>query len=135
MIGAIMSLMPDGAVHVGIDSFACLKRLWVYMSGSFLEILPRTPWMLIPDGDLWEIFHRAAHAKGVHSILASKVKGHATDKDIDAGKSTPWLRQQNDRSDELATKGTAATPLRCFDIAALYAERQKGVHLSCHCLA
>ena len=69
-------------------------------------------------------FHRAAHAKGVHSILASKVKGHATDQDIDAGKHTPWLRQQNDRSDEFATKGTAATPLRCFDIAALYAERQ-----------
>ena len=63
--------------------------------------------------------------RGSISQSLRNVKGHATDTDIEEGKRTPWLRQQNNRSDELATKGTAATPLRCFDIAALYAERQK----------
>ena len=56
IIGAIMSLMPNGPVHVGIDSFACLKRLWVYISGSYEDTLPKQPWMLIPHKDLWEMF-------------------------------------------------------------------------------
>ena len=36
------------------------------------------PWMLQPDGDLWETFDNATRTKGVHAFRATWVKGHVT---------------------------------------------------------
>jgi hypothetical protein len=66
------------------------------------------PWSMQPDGDLWQQFWNAILARGPASIRITKVKGHATDKDISEGKSTEVHRKGNDEADKAATAGTEA---------------------------
>ena len=125
IIGATIAIMSRGPVHIGIDSYACLKRMWEFLSGGYMETLPRVPWNLLKDGDLWEIFHTAAHVKGVHAIKATKLKAHATNQDVDDGVITPWHRVINKKADDYATEGIKSAGFRMMDIAALFALRQR----------
>ena len=56
------------------------------------------------DGDLWEIFHRAASHKGPSAIRIGKVKGHASIDDVSEGIATDWTKYGNDAADALATR-------------------------------
>ena len=44
-------------------------------------------------------------AKGPWSVWATKVKGHATDEDVDLGKVRTEDKQGNDHADKAADKG------------------------------
>ena len=56
------------------------------------------------DGDLWELFFRAASHKGPQAIRVGKVKGHATADDVSSGIATNWTQEGNNAEDALATK-------------------------------
>jgi hypothetical protein len=54
---------------------------------------------------LWEIAWEAIIRRGVYNQDLRKVKGHATDEDIEAGRSNRYDRTGNDRSDTNADLG------------------------------
>ena len=60
------------------------------------------------DGDLWEQAWIAVLKRGTGNQSLRKVKGHATDKDIENGLSNPEDKEGNDAIDKLADKGVEA---------------------------
>ena len=65
----------------------------------------RRAWSLQTDGDLWEIAWQAILQRGSQSQTNRKVKGHATQEDVENGTSTVKDRAGNDRSDTNADEG------------------------------
>ena len=65
----------------------------------------RRPWGLQRDGDLWRIAWNALAIRGAGNQDLRKVKGHATEEDIEQGKSTVKDRNGNNKSDTLADRG------------------------------
>ena len=63
------------------------------------------PWGVQTDGDLWELAWAAIIKRGVANQKLRKVKGHATQDDITAGRSTRADKAGNDKSDENADRG------------------------------
>ena len=57
------------------------------------------------DGGLWEQAWLAILKRGVANQTLRKVKGHATQEDIEAGRSTPEDKKGNDNSDANADRG------------------------------
>ena len=72
---------------------------------SFDDLPMRKPWMLLKDGDLWRLAWRAIVTRGHRAQKFTKVKGHATAKEIDEGVATEETKFGNDCSDDMATKG------------------------------
>ncbi len=69
------------------------------------------PWQLQNDGDLWDLFARIVDQRGRWSIRVSWVKGHAKQKHLNRGITTPWRKWGNDRADDIAAnKGHKAHP-------------------------
>ena len=57
------------------------------------------------DGDLWELLHETIKAKGPHTFLATKVKGHATDQMVAENEVKPEDKIGNDHADNVANEG------------------------------
>ena len=58
-----------------------------------------------PAADLWRLVWDKADDLGNEGISVVKVKGHATDADVAAGRSTPWQKLCNDHADHFAKRG------------------------------
>ena len=71
----LVSIPRPKATHIASDSLGAVIKAndILYGTGS-----RRKPWMLQPDGDLWETFDNATRTKGVHAFRATWVKGHVT---------------------------------------------------------
>ena len=65
-------------------------------------------WGLQTDGDLWEQAWLAVLKRGTGNQSLRKVRGHATEKNIENGISNPGDKEGNDVSDKLADKGVEA---------------------------
>ena len=63
------------------------------------------PWAVQTDGDLWEQAWAAASKRGAANKKLRKVKGHASQEDITAGRATQADKYGNDKSDGNADKG------------------------------
>ena len=59
-----------------------------------------------PAADLWRKLWWKVDVLGGEGIRIKKVKGHATDADIEAGVSTAWHRSGNDHADHFAKRGS-----------------------------
>ena len=66
------------------------------------------PWGLQADGDLWEQAWKAVLKRGWENQTLRKVKGHATEDDIEKGASNREDKRGNDLSDGPADKGVEA---------------------------
>ena len=62
-------------------------------------------WGLQRDGDLWKVAWQAIGLRGYDGQDPRKVKGHATNEDINEGRSNPKDKAGNDYADELADDG------------------------------
>jgi ribonuclease HI len=111
------------AVHQATDSMAYVTKITELLNG----IVPRRkrPWGIQTDGDLWAIMDKIIKVKGSESIKVTWVKGHATQKHIDEGTSTPLLKQGNDKADNLANKGVQEHVGGVMQLAAHYAAKQR----------
>ena len=58
-----------------------------------------------PTADLWRIFWQAVGGVGADGHEIRKCKGHATEADFQAGRSTPFLRKGNEHADLFAGLG------------------------------
>lgn len=117
LAAAIVAMMRNGTVHIGIDSAAMLskarKLIQVaieWCTDSQPDWLPKRnpckiPWGLQTDGDLWLVYFEAILARGPGSNKLYKVKAHATAKDIREGEANHVDKIGNDKADDAATKG------------------------------
>jgi hypothetical protein len=118
---AVIALMRRKSIRIGTDSAAMLSKAKALMETARRwsdeaqhDWLPkrnplRKPWGLQNDGDLWELFFGAVLARGPRAHAFEKVKGHATQEDITAGRATAEHKLGNDDADGCATKGVEAT--------------------------
>ena len=58
-----------------------------------------------PAADLWREFWRRIDDIGAEGLHFKKCKGHASEGDVQAGRSTPFLRRGNDNADHFAGRG------------------------------
>ncbi len=101
----ILAIAADGAVHIGTDSRAFKDKAEGVINLVALGKKPKKPYASQKDGDLWQIFANYVAAKGPTAIRISKVKGHATEADIEEGKVIRQHREGNDKADLAAKKG------------------------------
>ncbi len=68
-------------------------------------------WHKVHNADLWKELHALLEDRGRESVKVSKVKGHASRRDIRTGKVKLQDKIGNDAADRLATAGAAAHSL------------------------
>ena len=71
----IAAMMANAPTHQGTGSMSYLVKAQEILKGK----LPRKPWGILTDGDLWKWFAELVEAKGADAIRLTKVKGHATE--------------------------------------------------------
>ena len=100
-----MGLYAPRAIHQASDSMSYVMKARQILDGSYDRKKRKRPWALQKDGDLWEHFYKAAQAKGRESIKISWTKGHATLTHIQQGTTTSYLKEGNDKVDQIANRG------------------------------
>ena len=90
---------------MGTDSQAFRDKALQLHQHIQQQTLPRRPWALQTDGDVWRVYFEHATAKQVGSIAITKVKGHATQNMVDQGLVQPQDKIGNDKADEAADEG------------------------------
>ena len=65
-------------------------------------------WPMTKHGDLWQVLWRGISIRGAGATVFTKVKGHATDKDIAEGRADQYSKDGNDQADEQADLGMDA---------------------------
>ena len=103
--GAIVGLAADGAMHLGTDSKSFMAKALSVHQHINNNTLPKRPWAIQTDGDMWHMYFRHAAAKHTAAIAISKVKGHATQSMIDQGTVVEADKIGNDKADEAADEG------------------------------
>ena len=101
----IIAMAADCEVHMGTDSKAFMDRAKIILQMIKEQRKPKRPWSTQKDGDLWQICCEMEKIKGHNNIQISKVKGHATDKNIQDGIATLKDKRGNDRADSAADEG------------------------------
>ena len=90
------------------------------------------PWSLIDDGHLLKQLHLAIPNRGHESIKITKVKGPATQQDIQVGNSAETLKQGNDNADLAADEGVAHRGPNLVPIGKYLAARKSSYALLTH---
>ena len=96
----LLGLLWQVPAHLATDSAAAISRL-----DDALRHVPRAgprPWAFWGtrrDGDLWQAIEGLLAARGCDGVRVSKVKGHATAGDVEAGRATARDRAGNDQAD------------------------------------
>ena len=114
-------MFADKPTHQATDSMAYFLKGRQILKG----ILPRKPYNIIPDGDLWEWFAKIVEAKGPQAVRLTKVKGHATDAMVAQGKVKEEHKVGNDFSDEAADIGVEQHGGDFLEASTLFAAKQK----------
>jgi len=128
---ACVLVNEDGQVIAGLygpcpDLFPTSLRaeLWAVIQLLHLALPPITIWVdnkgvvdgwargrvwccssARPAADLWLQFWRLVEDIGIEGIQICKCKGHATEADVQAGRSTAFLKRGNDHADHFAGRG------------------------------
>ena len=122
----IIAMAADIEVHMGTDSKAFMDRAIVILQMMKDQRKPKRPWSTQKDGDFWQVFCEMAKQKGPNSIKISKVKGHATEKNIQEGLATLKDKRGNDRADRAADEGVKNHSDEICKISRIHAKRQQG---------
>ena len=109
LAGGIAAALAPYPIHIGADNLSFVNKANLIIDGHIK--VSSKPWQLQNDGDLWDLFARIVDQRGRWSIRVSWVKGHAKQKHLDRGITTPWRKWGNDRADDIAAnKGYKAHP-------------------------
>ena len=81
-------------------------------------------WELMKDGDLWKQFANMVKAKSATAIKLTKVKGHATDREVLRGEVASEEKEGNGEADDAADKGVKDTQGCLETWANIYNDRQ-----------
>ncbi len=121
MLGAALAPYP---IHVGMDNIFVVRRTTLLVRGE--PVHPFKPWQLLPDGHLWKSLADAIAQRGLASIVASWVKGHAKEVHVQKGITTQRHRECNHRVDAVAEQGQVHShPDGLRRLGQLYCARQE----------
>eukprot|EP00969_Alexandrium_andersonii_P229494 10135997-Alexandrium_andersonii.AAC.1 len=98
LLAAILALHSPGYIRILTDSQALASR---HAKGLATPVRDQR-WAVMTDGDLWSLWFRSVHARGVASVQVEWIPGHATREDIDQGRTTSYYALGNERADSLA---------------------------------
>ena len=99
--GAIIALQSYRPCHLGIDNLNVARSIGRLLDhGCLAKPLP-----LIKDGDLIVIVQCMIRTRGQDTDRVTKVKGHATDDDVQQGRAPLWEKLGNGDSDAAADLG------------------------------
>ena len=112
-----IAMAANEEVHMGMDSQSFLTRANIILQMVKDNRRPKRPWSIQKDGDLWP-------NKGPESIRISKVKGHATETNIEAGIATKEDKEGNDKADKYADEGVKGHTEELVEISGVLARRQ-----------
>ena len=79
--GVILALQAYSGIHIGKHKLKVLRGVAALLS----QEVPRTPLLLVKDGDLLATIHSMLCLRGMDKVHVSKVKGHATQAMVDNG--------------------------------------------------
>ena len=102
--GAIIAIAGEGPINLGTDSQSFRNKALHIHKLIQDQALPRRPWMLQCDGDLWQLYYQCAQAKTVAAITITKVKGHATNQMVQQGLSGLKTNRATMQLTQLQTK-------------------------------
>ena len=122
--GGLISLYAPRASHIASDSWNFVRIAQRLFLGLPMPKLFDKPWNLIPNGDLWKLFFEHARIKGIHSLRATWVKGHATQKHVLDGIITEHNMFMNHTADGLADNGVGSYTSNLQPLAQVYCYRQ-----------
>ena len=124
LAGGLISLYAPRASHIASDSWNFVRIAQKLFLGLPLPKVFDKPWSLIPNGDLWKLFFEHARIKGLHSLRATWVKGHATDKHVSDGIISEHNKFMNHVADGLADDGVSLYTSNLQPLAQAYSFRQ-----------
>ena len=125
----VMALTRNVPVHMGTDSESMRRKAMKMIEladawttddrpGWWLKKNPfRKPWGLQPDGDLWELAWNAVLQRGPEAQTLSKVKGHATQSQVDEGVVAAEDKEGNDWADDFANRGAGQHQVHALKLA------------------
>ena len=85
--------------------------------------LPKRPWPIQRDGDMWRMYFQHATAKTISAIAITKVKGHATANMVETGQVRATDKLGNDKADEAADEGVLLFGAPMVRLSKCYAKR------------
>ena len=101
MWGVILALQSSGAVHLGVDNLGVVRHVGRLLDGRRSSV----PFELVHDGDLLLLTDRMLHLRGLDTVRITKVKGHADEGMVLAGRVREVDRFANNSADEAADFG------------------------------
>jgi hypothetical protein len=111
-------------VNIASDSKAFITRFRNTVAD--LNVGIREPkWGQSNDGDLWQQIWQILKARGFHSAIVTKVKGHATLHHLSLGLSEPFDKFCNDKADALATYARLHRSDNLGRVSDIFAQRHK----------
>ena len=116
----VAAMFANAPTHQATDSMAYLLKATQIVGGA----LPKKPFNILPDSDLWEWFARLVKAKGADAVKLTKVKGHATDEMVNQGKVKADHKEGNDASDEAADIGVEQHGNGLLELSIFFAAKQ-----------
>ena len=122
--GGLFPLYAPRPTHIASDSVNFVRVAHLLFAGLPLPKVFDKPWDLIPNGDLWKLFFEHARAKGLHSLRATWVKGHATQQHVRDGVTTEHNKTMNHTADSLADDGVGSYTSNLQPLAQVYCHRQ-----------
>ena len=75
------------------------------------------------DGDLWQDLWRSIVLKGPHAVKFTKVKGHATNEQVDSGLVRREDKAGHDGADTAANRGATVSQSTVLEFGSLYHRR------------
>ena len=109
--GVILALQSAGAVHVGVDNLSVVKHVGRLLDGGSFS----HPLELVTDGDLLILIRRMIDLRGSSTVRVTKVKGHADEGLVAAGRVRELDRLGNNAADEAADFGRRRVGLAVLD--------------------
>ena len=110
----VIAMHIEVPLHIGIDNKAVVDKATALIEkarqiakkgGKQPKRIMKRPWSLQNDGDLWANFWETLMIRSPGSIWVTKVKGHATEVQVQQGQVEEDDKKGNDEADRAAGEG------------------------------
>ena len=134
--GLVNAMTRAAPLHIALDSASAIAKAKRLQQEAVVRCMPSTtqwwnlknpyhrPWGLQSDGDLWKLYWHGLMERGPLSIVITKVKGHATMKQVLNQEVKASDKDGNDWADTYATKGIQEHGPAVVRIAKYFGQRQ-----------
>ena len=103
LAGVLLAVSVRWPVRLALDNLSIVQGLEQLLVSDLQ--LPKKPWSLLTNGDLWELVYKLlCWRRGKHSTAVQWCKGHALDCHLQSGVSNPFLAWGNDMADKEAER-------------------------------